>query len=89
MASARPRGGKGAADRPYLPSSPAHGTTSLGGVGGNWRMEEEDTGGGLVCTLPTSLPPPLGSFSPAPAVGGGGGRQGLLPLPWGGGQAGR
>jgi len=47
---------------PTPPSPPAHGATSLGGVGGNWKMEE-DAGGGLVRALPTSPPPPLGSFS--------------------------
>ena len=33
-------GAHGAADRPYPPSSPAHGAASLGGHGGIWRMEE-------------------------------------------------
>jgi hypothetical protein len=37
---------QGAVDWPYPPSPPAHGATSRGGVGGNWRMEEEDTGRG-------------------------------------------
>ncbi len=36
---------------------------------------EEDTGGGLVCALPTSPPPLRGSFSRVPAAGGGGRRR--------------
>jgi hypothetical protein len=74
------------------PSPPAHGATSLGRVGGNWRMEEEDTGGGLVRALITPSPPCRRRrfFSPAPAAGGGGRRRGRRPLPWGlGGLAGR
>ena len=56
------RGSGGCGPALSSPSPPAHGATSLGGVGGNWKMEE-DAGGGLVRALPTSPAPPLGSFS--------------------------
>ncbi len=68
----------GAADLPYPQSSPAHGAAARGGRGGAWRMEEEDTGGGLVRCSPQNVAASAlawGIYNPAPAAdcGGGGG----------------
>ncbi len=86
-------GAQGAADRPYPPRRPPHtAPPAWAGWGGTGRWRRT-LAGGLVRALPTSPPPPRGSFSPAPAASGGGrgrGRRGRRPLPWGvGGLAGR
>ncbi len=73
---------RGAADRPYPPSSPAHGAAARGGRGGAWRMEEEDTGGGLVRCSPQNVAATAlawGIYNPAPAAGDGGGGGGGGP----------
>ncbi len=78
---------------PTPSSSPAHGATSLGWVGGNWKMEE-DSGGG-VGPRPPHLAAAAGLLQPcackraAAGCGGGGGGGGPCRGGWEGWQEGR
>jgi hypothetical protein len=89
----RIRGSGGCGPALPTPSPPAHGATSLGGVGGNWKMEE-DNGGGAgprpthLAAAAAGLLQPRGSLRlQRAAAGGGGGGGGGGPCRGGVGRA--
>ena len=81
-------GAHGAADRPRPSLRPAHGAA----MGGDWRLEAEDTGGG---GWSAALPPRrrrragMGFLQPCAGSGRRRRRRGRRPPPWGDGKAGR